>query len=283
LYRLSEVDVSVEDINMLTGISTAEVSLVKRGANKKRIAFRKSENQMAIDQSVMEAVLGAPADGEAKFVELMKSKGVDGDKLVAAVANYRIQKGCEDLLSGEDMHQVMKSAGLASPDVAPVEKSQELSEQVEINKSILDRLAKSEGLNKSLVDQLTSITEASAEKEMVQLAKSFTHLSQDESKTVELLKGAKSVSEDYFGQVVDMLKGQSEVNKSSGLLKTVGGLNQGSPDSAQGKLEQIAKAYQSDGMTKEKAIVKALEENPELYAQDLNDHPAQRGVATYVR
>lgn len=98
-------------ITMLSGLTTAELTLTKRGANGRVFAVTKSGG-FPMDPEVLQAILGTPAEGEDKFVETLKSQGVtDEEKINAAVANFRVQKGLKDLVPDEIMSSVAKAAG----------------------------------------------------------------------------------------------------------------------------------------------------------------------------
>jgi len=60
-------------INLLTNVKTAKVSLVRRGANKRRFALFKSENEMDPEmQELFEAILEVEAEDEGKLEEIFK-------------------------------------------------------------------------------------------------------------------------------------------------------------------------------------------------------------------
>jgi len=80
-------------IKMLTNLSTLEISNVKKAANRKRYAITKSETAMDIKQ-----VVTVVAEGEAEFVETLKSEGASAERIEAETALYRIQKNCADVL-----------------------------------------------------------------------------------------------------------------------------------------------------------------------------------------
>ncbi len=97
-------------ITMLSGLTTAELTLTKRGVNNRRFAMTKGGIPM--DPEVLAALIGTPAEGETEFLKTLKSVGVtDQEKIDAAVAQFRIQKGMKDLVPDSVMAAVAKAAG----------------------------------------------------------------------------------------------------------------------------------------------------------------------------
>lgn len=262
-------------IYKLTDIRTSEVSLVKRGANKKRLAIKKAEDEMSIDLNVFEAVVGSPAEGEEKFVELMKSQGVDGDKLAAKVAQYRLAKGSSDLLSGDEVSDALEAAGVK----ARVEKSEVAVEKAEVIQK-QEAVIKSQESKIALLEKsVEALSLKDEERELVAVAKSFEHLPQAEADTVAMLKVAKNAGEDNYKATLSMLEKTNEMHKGSALLKTVGGHAQPRPDSAAGTLQQVAKDLKGNTkLTKHEATIAALDSNPELYDQMMAEDKRLAGL-----
>ena len=98
-------------INMLTDLKTGEVSLVRRGANNKRIALTKSESEMNLEE-LIKSVLETEAEGEKDLVKSLEARGLKGDALEIAKSNYRMQQGFKDLVTSEELAEVAKAAGV---------------------------------------------------------------------------------------------------------------------------------------------------------------------------
>ena len=96
-------------INLLSGLSVEELSVVKRGANGKRIAMTK-DYAMEFNETVKN-VVETPAEGEAEFLETLKSHKLTEEQQASAVAQFRFSKGFKDKVSDEVHAEVAKAAG----------------------------------------------------------------------------------------------------------------------------------------------------------------------------
>lgn len=98
-------------INMLTGVRTDEVSLVRRGANNRRFALTKSEDRDMKFPELLQSVLATKAEGEDELVATLKSADATDEAIEVAVAQYRFQNGFKDKLSPDTFATVAKAAG----------------------------------------------------------------------------------------------------------------------------------------------------------------------------
>lgn len=100
-------------LTSLDEIHTGEISLVKRGANKKkRFPFYKSEDGMPNMQELLENVLKTEADGEETFAEVLKELKVSEKGEGAALAALRILKSFKDELPAEAFLKLQEAAGV---------------------------------------------------------------------------------------------------------------------------------------------------------------------------
>ena len=76
-------------IRMLSALTTAELSLVKRGANARRFAVTKGMDDMDFNE-ILQSVLATEAEGEKGLLQTLKSAGLDEDAMQVAVAQYRL-------------------------------------------------------------------------------------------------------------------------------------------------------------------------------------------------
>lgn len=303
---------------MLTRMQTAELSLVKRGANKKSYAFAKSENAM----NPIHAVMSAPAEGEEQFVALMKSAGASEERVEAAVAAYRLQKGFADVLKSEDLAVIAKAAGYkkaakkgeddeeesddeeddkddmpfgkkkkaatkksAEPDFAQLDAATRAQVQAvfKSNEELTQKSANLEGIVKTLLDERTM-------GEYVAKAKEFSHVPGKPEEIAVLMKSAHDSSPELAKGLEKLLQSMNEIVSKSALLGTIGSSGSGgsSGGSAWAKLEAMADGLvmkSSDGkLSKEQALARVMKsaEGRVLYAEYLGEHPAQRAKVNFA-
>ena len=289
-------------INMLTNVQTAEVSLVRRGANNKRFALTKEDRSMKF-AALLTTVLATEAEGESKLVETLKAAGKDEEAIEVAVANFRIQTGFKDKLSKEELATVTKAAGLevvvakADDDEEdpekpgffkngkkmPFKKTTPVDMPVEMQKTFDDQAAEMAVIKKENADnkaELVALQKESKRKEYVaKCATEFSHvpgMSSDEMG--DMLQEAYEVS-DNFGKRLEKQWGEtSNAIKKSALLSSQGvahSTHDGS--SAWGKMETLAKEYVAKDatLTVDSAMGKVMSEHPELYQEYLAENPAQ--------
>lgn len=113
-----------ETINALTDIDTLELTLCKRGKNKKRYAFAKSEEGNMADE-ILEAlgpVLEVETEGEDKIGTIFKAVSPKGKDAVKGA--MRLLSGFKDELPGDVMGGLADLAGFDRP-VAKAEPADE--------------------------------------------------------------------------------------------------------------------------------------------------------------
>lgn len=261
-------------ITMFTGTETKELSLVDSGANRKKFATSKSEEN---DMNPLQKVLEVKAEGEDKFVESLKG---DEQAKEAAVGLFRLMNGFKDILGAEAVASVTKAAGFEAPAVEPepapepepVVKSEDPQIQAAF-KAMEDRVAKAE--KEAAEAQKASEVEKALRQEREYVAKAEEHLNYIPEDTIELgkvLKSLNDVSADLGTKVFDILKKVNEGLSQSEAFKSQGtpGTNMAGTNTADQRLRSLAekKAAESDGkLTVAKAYQLVLDENPDLYEQ----------------
>lgn len=296
-------------INMLTGVKTRELSLVARGANNKRIAFTKSEDRNMKFADLVKTVLDTEAEGEKELIVTLKAASTSDEAIEVAVANFRLQSGFKDKLSKEAFAEVAKAAGFevekAKPNPfaekagetedpkkpgffmngkkmptakshTPVEMPAEMKKAFDEQKVELAAIKKESAESKAEVVSLRKAAELKGH--IAKCEKDFAYvpgLSSDEMGTK--LQKAYEVSEDFGKAQEKEWATVSAALQKSTLLQTQGITHSTDGSSATGKAEAIAKEIRKGDpkLTKEQAIAKAYEENPELYTEYLADNPAQ--------
>lgn len=291
---------------MLTQLQTGELSLVRRGANNKRIAITKSEEDMTFDE-LLKSVLETEAEGESELLKTLKASGADADALEVAKANYRMQHGFKDKLSVEQLGEVAKAAGYvvkeedddddedkdkpaflrgkkkkkdkAKKSHVPADMPPEMAA---IFKTQQDEMADLRKSNDEQGNELSVMKKETLRKEYVQkCATEFPFVpGMNPDQMGEMLQKAYEVGDEFGKQLEGQWKSTSEAIKDSSLMDTHGRLviNGGSGGAPTDKLNTIAKGIaEKKKISFAKAYTEAMDENPELYQEYLSDNPAQTG------
>ena len=299
-------------INMLAGLSTGEISLVLRGANNKRNALVKSQEDAMKFAEMLKSVLATEAEGEAKFVETLK--GADENTISAAVAHYRMQHGFKDLVSKDMFAEVAKANGYELAKAAKAKADHEDDDEENENpfapkdkKKKKDKTTKTAPVVEDLPENVQALFKAqssqiealekSSEKDREDLRKErtkrirkeYVHKCEKEYSHVpgmsademaDMLLKSYAVSKEFGEGVEKQWKQTNEAVAKSNLLVAQGVIatNDGS-SGAWAKMNAIAKSMvdAKPGLSKSAAITAAIEANPQLYVDYLEENPAQRG------
>ena len=91
-----------ETVNMLSGLSTLEISNVKRAANRKKYATTKAADATTSQETTVpidiQKALSVAAEGEPEYVATLKSAGKAEDEIKVLTAQYRLSKNFADVL-----------------------------------------------------------------------------------------------------------------------------------------------------------------------------------------
>lgn len=286
-----------DQINMLSHLSTLEISNVKRAANRKRYAITKSEIEMNIKQ-----VLSVAAEGEEQFVATLKSENASPERIEAATVAYRLRKNCADLLKPEDLgvvekaHQepdgdeqgenetdeefkarkAKKAASCKSESQTGIEpgfKPAKKSEEAPVEDPRIEALFKS---NQALADQVKALVEKNDRLELESIAKSeFGHVPGSTEDLAKTLKAARDAGPETEKTVRAALKSINEMVSKSDHLNEVGTSGSGMAGGAYQKIEALAegltmKADNGKEMTKAQKIAHVIAKTAEgraLYEQ----------------
>lgn len=111
-----------ETINALTDVQTLELSLVKRGKNRKRFALSKSEDDGVSDDDhstdemeILKSVVETPLEDESKLEELFKQQKLSPKAQSAVKGALRILSGFKDELPKDVLSMLANLAGYPSP------------------------------------------------------------------------------------------------------------------------------------------------------------------------
>jgi hypothetical protein len=296
-------------LTSLSELKAREVSLVKRGANEKRRfpVFKQQEAQMdpemiEILKSVMDEALEDEADLD-EFIEKQKLGAKEASALKAAMRILNAFK--EDGTIKKIMAAMAKAtnpfpfppkkpepekadkadgdddADDTDPDPKePTVPDDKIPESVQ--KQLDDANARAEKIekaNEELKKEVKAETRRREKTELVAKCKElYSHvpgLSIDEMAEMLLNaddKGRETIEKQWAATEEAIVK--SDLLRSGG---TGGGFDPAGGDAGR-KLEQLARGMvekSTDGLTYEVAYVRAMDENPELYQQYLDENPKQ--------
>ena len=277
-------------INLLSSVQTAEVSLVKRGANNKVFAITKSEDTQMDFNELLKTILSTEAEGEQALLKSLE--GADKDTIAIATANYRLQHGFKDKLSKEQFEQVSKAAGYEilktegtddndpknQPPFKPKKTKTEKSHTPADMPKEMEAIFKAQQLELTEVKkQLEVETDNRIRKEYIEKCSKYTHVPGMNTEEMGIaLQKAYEVSEDFGKQLEKQWAATSEAIQKSKLIASQGVV--ATPNSNPSVSTKAQELMQKDsGLTQSEAILKVYEQNPELYTEYLNDHPGQTG------
>lgn len=273
-------------INMLTAVRTREISLVRRGANNKRVALTKG-SEMKFEELVGK-VISTEAEGEDKLAETLRKSGKDDQAIEAAVAQYRLAQGFADQIDKESFAEIAKAAGFELTAKADVEPKPEPKNDPkpdagpEIPEAVAKRLddkdAKIAELTKSLDDE----KRVRVRKELVGECESeFSHVP---GMTADERADALLQAREAGGNLEETIRKQwADVEVAmidSDLLRASGSPLRHNTGGAENELETIAKGIvETSGgkLTEAQAYDQALQQNPALYEKYLAENPRQSG------
>jgi hypothetical protein len=299
-------------LTSLSDLKAKEISLVKRGANKKRrFPVYKQESQMDPEMiEILKSVLDEEIEDEAALVEFIEKQKLGEKEANALKAAMRILNAFkEDSTIKTIMGAMSKAAGLSKGDNPFPPKKPEMTTKAEdeadpddtdtdpkkeddvpdtkipeaVQKQLDDANARAEKIekaNEELEKNLKAETRKREKTELVAKCKElYSHvpgLSTDEQ--AEMLQG---LDEKGREQIEKQWAATEEAMSKSALLQSAGGAGADAESgSAHQKLLKIAEGLvekSTDGLTPEAAYVKAMDANPKLYQEYLAEHPKQTG------
>lgn len=233
-----------------------------------------------MNPKIITALMSTPAEGEEQFI---KSLGdMSEEKLGAAVASYRIQKGMKDLIDNETMANVTKSAGYAvavKTEETPKDKTKksiDLSSVDPETKAQIEAIYKSHDEMAKKADQLHNIVkmmqEEQQEREFVaKAAKEYSHLPLDEKSLGSMLKTAHNNGKEFAEGFEKLLGRMDEIVSKSQMFGSIGHTAPQTSGGGWEKMQEVAKSS-------EKSVSEVLKSKSgeELYMEYLQDNPAQR-------
>jgi len=294
-------------ITALTDLETFEVSLVPDGANKQpRFPILKRTERVKMSDT-LHAVLDAPNGDEAQFNRVIKSADISEEAEVAVKGAMKILSAYSDIIpASKALGLVSKGLGVAKDETAYPEKrmKQEGEEEEEAEKQEGEEeeeeeeapmLAKSSKLPpeiraevkalwksqkaatvkaEKLAKALATERDTRLRKEFIEKAKKdYRYIPGKSSEELGLLMKSLHVFDSKIADEIGIIfKSVSEVVEKSGLLNEIGSNIAGSGTSAYSRLDAMAKDKVTKGnVTYAKAFTDAMNENPDLYSQYLDE------------
>lgn len=294
-----------EELKELTDLNALEVSLVHKGANKKKRfpVTKNKESEKMEDQEILEAVLKTEIDEEAELSEYFEKMKLSPKGQNAAKAALRMLNAYKDELPSDILSKLADAVGYPAPkmkakkeDEYPNPKDEENMEKKEIKKEessqvepeeikkAKDEIAELRSKNEAVEKALKAETDKRELDEWVRKAETdLSHYPGKSSKELgEILKGLSDVNPELASAQFETMKKASDALRESNVLKEAGREFGDGPEGS--TWEKVCKM--ADGiveksedltLTREKAIAAIFERQPELYTKYLEEHPEQEG------
>jgi hypothetical protein len=276
-------------ITELTDFPPKEVSLVDKGANrKKRFPITKKEEVMD-HKEILKAVLETQVDEEGQLASFFEKADVSSEGKAAAVSALRIFSSFKDALPEGSLDAISKAAGISFTQSGDVLSGKEpksdvnkaldglsIEDKKHIEKAMKESEVQVAQLQKSLKAMQDEQALASWVTKCVDL-KGFGKTSQELGEDLKKLADVDTALADkQFGT----LKKASEAIQQSAMFKELGGRGESLGGTAMSKVEKKAEMLieKSDNLTKAEAITQVLTQNPDLYAEYMAENPAQSGL-----
>ncbi|NPV72074.1 MAG: hypothetical protein HPY55_15825 [Firmicutes bacterium] len=276
-------------MNKLTGLDVVEVSLVTRGANRKKFALFKSEEGEAVNTEILKAVLETPLEDEQKVDEVLKAAKLSEKAQNAVKGALRLLNAYREELPKDVLKTLADLAGYEYPAPkegkdkyaypAPTKKadgSWDFSGIPEGVRPMVEALWKeNEEIRKKAEDTeklLKAERDERLRKEFIAKAAGYKHLAVQPEEFGLVLKALAEKAPEELAKIEAVLKAADEAIGQGKLFAEAGRGGEGA-GSTWAKIEKMAsEIVQKDGkMTREQAIAKVLEEHPELYDEYLRE------------
>jgi hypothetical protein len=285
--------------NRLTDLDVAEVSLVRKPANKRAFLIYKQleggESLMAdLNGKILETLArDFPAELEEKItmqneldeearevvknvVQLLRAykQELPEDILetVAELAELKLPEPVvdQDEPPKEEEEKVEIMAGFPRP-VKKADGSYDLSNVPKEQRAIIEALWKQAERSEMLAKELREEKQRRIKKEFEERAREFENLPISAEELGQILQVFHAKAKDEFEKIEGLLRAVNEALGQSELFKEMGSSFNGPAGGAWSKVEKMAESLiQKDvSLTKEKAVALVLERNPDLYKQYL--------------
>ena len=279
----------------LSDLDVVEVSLVPKGANRKKFLLMKEVNGMDMEE-LYKIVMETELEDEDKVDEVLKAelsdKAANAVKGALRLLNaYKdelpknIIKTLADLIGygypepAEKAKKDEEEYGYPKPKVKKEDGSLDLEAIPEEVRPAIEALWKEheEAVRKAeeLEARLQEERDRQLTKEFVAKAAEFRNLSAKPDDLGPVLKRISELSAEDYGLIESVLKAADEALEGNRLLEEIGsGMSGGE---IMGEVEGLAQQLvQKDGLTHEQAVDRVLTMHPELYRRYLTERSEKK-------
>ena len=296
-----------DKINELTDLKALEVSLVDKGANKKKRFPITKEQDMELDKEILEAVLKTEVDEEADLFEYLEKAKLSPKGQNAVKAVLRMLNAYKDELPSDVLNKLADVAGYPAPKEAKKQKEkedeypapkkkakkpeeEEEMKEKEVKKELTPEAEEILKAQKTELDDLKkrneevtkALKEETDKRELDDwIRKAETDLAFYPGKNAqelgESLKKMADLDPEIAKTQFEAMKAASDALKESNVLKEAGDFGKSTEGSAWSKIQKMAEGLVEKSadaaFTKEKAVALVCERQPELYTQYLLENP----------
>lgn len=288
--------------NVLTDLDVAEVSLVKKPANKRAFLLFKQldeggeERVPDLKEKLIELFTSeAPLELEEKLELIEGQEGLTEElreivkevvkvlraykadlpedilEVIAELAELKLPERIVDQKPrAEEEEKIEIMAGFPRP-IKKADGSYDLSGVPKEQRAIVEALWKQAERADQLAKELREEKELRIRKEFEERAKQFDNLPISAEELGRILQAFHEKAKEEYDKIERLLRAVNEALGQSEILKELGSSYNGTSGGAWTKIEKLAQGLiQKDAnLTKEKAISIVLEANPQLYAEYL--------------
>ena len=295
--------------NVLTDLDVAEVSLVKKPANKRAFLLFKQldeggeERVPDLKEKLIELITSeAPLELEEKLELIEGQEGLTEEcreivkevvkvlraykadlpedilEVIAELAELKLPERIVDQKPmAEEEEKIEIMAGFPRP-IKKADGSYDLSGVPKEQRAIVEALWKQAERADQLAKELREEKELRIRKEFEERAKQFDNLPISAEELGRILQAFHEKAKEEYDKIERLLRAVNEALEQSEILKEFGSSYNGSSGGAWTKIEKLAQGLiQKDAnLTKEKAISIVLEANPQLYAEYLAEQQRKK-------
>ena len=295
--------------NVLTDLDVAEVSLVKKPANKRAFLLFKQldeggeERVPDLKEKLIELITSeAPLELEEKLELIEGQEGLTEEcreivkevvkvlraykadlpedilEVIAELAELKLPERIVDQKPrAEEEEKIEIMAGFPRP-IKKADGSYDLSGVPKEQRAIVEALWKQAERADQLAKELREEKELRIRKEFEERAKQFDNLPISAEELGRILQAFHEKAKEEYDKIERLLRAVNEALGQSEILKELGSSYNGTSGGAWTKIEKLAQGLiQKDAnLTKEKAISIVLEANPQLYAESLAEQQRKK-------
>ena len=272
----------------LSDLEVYEVSLVPKGANNKKYILMKEfgGNQMGNQvQNVIKGILEANLKDEKKADEILKSYKLSEEaeevtkSIVKLISAYKDELPQDVLKAIGDITdlKVEKSDSVDEPVDEDISKSLNDPKTPESVRKAIDFLTEQNKAtvkkNEELEAQIKKAENEKLDQQFNEIVKGYKNISATDENLAQVLKSVGQKAPQELNSILKVLKAADELLDNQDIYKEFGSNGQMGTNDTWGKIEKMAEVEAKENkMTKEEAISKVLQDNPNLYSEYLKEN-----------